>query len=396
MTRYKILPLIVFLAALVFFAVPALAQNAGVIEGQLVNKTAPPGGASVAKVTVTLKTSIGGSEQGSKDTTTDQDGKFQFSGLNTASNYSYQLVVIYQTAEYDSDTITFKAGETTQTVNVDVYDATDKADKLRFHASQIEINPGQGRLEITEHYLVNNDGDTTYIGSQPAIGDSQGRNNTLKFSLPAETDQKTLQYSETLMDWCVVIGGGNLQDTMAVLPGQKVVAFMYQVPYKSTEYSFTKTFIYPVANMSVLVKDTGVAASSDTLSGGQQVQYNGANYVQYSAQNIGANTPVTLNLSGLAKSGNSPLKWGGIAAAILVLGVGLGYPLSRRRRVPARVQRQAADRSDDRDELLMRLARLDDNYEAGRMGEAEYNARRAQLKQRLVDMNRQTERRGKA
>ena len=144
-----------------------------------------------------------------------------------------------------------------------------------------------------------------------------------------------------------------------------------------------------MANLALLVENKGLKASSDTLAGGQSVNYNSTNYLQYGGKDIAANTPVTLNLTGLAKSGNSALKWGGIAAAILVLGVGLGYPLSRRRRVPAKVEGQAP-RSSERQELLMMLAKLDDDYEAGVLGEAEYNARRAQIKQRLVEMSRQT------
>jgi hypothetical protein len=71
---------------------------------------------------------------------------------------------------------------------------------------------------------------------------------------------------------------------------------------------------------------------------------------------------------------------GGATLALVLAGAGWWY-YSRRQEVgPARDEPQ-----DEREQLLDRIAVLDDDYEAGRVGEADYRRRRAALKAKLIE-----------
>ncbi len=103
------------IAGTIGWASPALAEGAGVISGQVVNKTAD--GYPIGAVEVALITYLNGKPTASQQkVTADAAGKFQFQGLSTDNGTAYTVNTTFQDAGYTSKPITLTAASLSQVV----------------------------------------------------------------------------------------------------------------------------------------------------------------------------------------------------------------------------------------------------------------------------------------
>lgn len=352
----------------------------GVLEGQLVNKT--PGGASVAGQEVTLRTYWQNSEKGTASTKTDGEGRFRFSGLATEQGYSYDLTVTYQEAEYNSPKVSFDAGESSKALEMAVYDSTTSDAAIKVTVSHVILYVEEGSLFVGEFLQFINDGDHTYVGSQTVAPD--GKKATLQFSLPRGASD--LQYSRSLMDCCVVPIPEGFVDTMAVQPGTKEVAFSYRLRYSPPEYNFSRRIDYPTEVMNLLISGAAQAESQQLTSQGL-VQLEGMEFQNFSGENLARGYQMDARLLGLPQGSlQGQLKWAGLGLAVLALALALGYSILKRRPVAQPVAPQALN---ERDRLLLEIARLDQAFEAKSISEKEYRRSRSQKKARLLALTQE-------
>src|SRR5680860_638835 len=98
----KRLALLLLLSTFTFMPSPVMAaeNGTGIVEGQLVNHTA--NGGSVAGQDITLNVYQFDTELEQITSVTDANGRFNFSGLLTNTEYSYKASLYYQEAEYFS------------------------------------------------------------------------------------------------------------------------------------------------------------------------------------------------------------------------------------------------------------------------------------------------------
>jgi 5-hydroxyisourate hydrolase-like protein (transthyretin family) len=379
--RLLLLPALFFL---LWFSPVVSAAEEGVIQGQVVNKT-PGTQNSVEGITVTLNIYSGNTRTDSRTAETDAEGRFQFAGLSTDPAYSYQLALTYQEAEYNS-TVQFGEGETSKEVEIAVYDATGDDSALTIPVAHMVIDIEQGNLTVWEmysFYINPEESPYTYIGSQEVSG---GRKETLRFPLPQ--GYADLQPVSGLMSCCVVFTAEGFSDTMAVIPGQpRNIIFSYNLKYSSSRYLLSRKMEYPVSTLNLLVQKRGVQVESDTLEfqGEMQVspEISEVPYLRFSGTELAPGT-VEISFSGLPHS--SPvesLKWAVIVLAAIALGVGLSYPLLSKKRARGKVAVSPSP-LQEREELLRQLARLDDEFEAGKIPEADYRRLREQKKARLI------------
>lgn len=360
----------------------ALAAELGVIEGRLVNESA--GGSSVADQDVMLKTYLDNAEAGSTATKTDAEGKFEFNGLPTSSEYSYQVWLQYQEAEYTSEWLSFGEGETAKSVEVIVYDSTTSDEAIGVVTSHIIIYIEEGGLFVEEYYLFVNEGDRTYIGSKEVT--AEGVKETLRFSLPQEANNLRLDLG--LMDCCAFSAEEGFVDTMPALPGDKEAAYSYSVDYASETYTFSKEMYYPTADFVLLVQSEGIDVSSSQLTMGEPFDFEGMSFIPLSGENLAVGTPIVIHLSGLPKADNlGALIWVALALILLASGFGFGYPLIRKRLRPlSPVPESSPDQK--KQSLLLEIAQLDDDFEGGKISEEVYQRTRSERKAQLVELMR--------
>ncbi|MBI2850462.1 MAG: hypothetical protein HYX80_05395 [Chloroflexi bacterium] len=358
---------------------PVLAAEAGngVIDGKLVNGTA--GGSSVADQTVTLTTYLNDTESGTQTAKSRADGQFVFNGLSTASGYAYELKVTYQEADYTSERVSFTASETTRAMTLTVYDATDSDAVVKVSAAHTIAYLGDGELEVVEYLVFTNNSDRAYIGTGEIT--TTGTRRTLKLPLPAKTTE--LQYGGDLMSCCVLQDPNGLFDTMAVLPGEKLIAYSYKVPYKAGAYEFSRKFDYPVATYNFLVQGATTQATSARLAAAGQMDIEGATFNGLAGDNLAPGETVAIQIAGLPKSSSSQtVIW--VVLTLIALGAAGGFMYLMKRRSLQTVSVESQPPDELRQQLLLEMARLDDDFESGKIEKEAYTRQRAEKKSQLL------------
>ncbi|MBI4186549.1 MAG: hypothetical protein HY530_03460 [Chloroflexi bacterium] len=365
-------------------SVPVLAAEPenGAVEGRIINGT--EGGSSVASLEVTLKTYLNDAEAGSATATTDAEGNFVFDGLATGPTYSYEVNLTYQEAEYIGKRVSFGAGETSKSTEMTVYDSTTDDAAIKVAQAHTVVYVEAGSLEIIEYYLIANESDRTYIGTGEIT--AVGRRKTMELPLPGGATE--LQYSGSLMECCVVNSDGGFADTMAIVPGMKELLYSYRVSYKSGTYSLSRSMSYPTLSYDVIVQGDATGVVSDQMTAAEPVNIEGTFFSRLSGKDLARGAAVNIRLSNLpdAPKEGAVLPW--LVVALAVLGGGFAFVYrTKRRPQPARaVSRPGRARQ----ELLVELAQLDDDFEGGKIQEDVYRRLRTEKKAQLVEQVRRS------
>jgi len=336
-------PTIILVLVFCLAPVHALAQEQGVIEGQVVNATAD--GGSVEGLTVTLRVFVGTEEQPSQTATTDAAGHFRFEGLSTEAEYVYTLHLGYQGIEYGSDLLTFSEEETTLSVPIRVYEPIESDEVVSIERAHIFVDFEEDKLLLGEMYIFSNSSDRIYIGAEAV---AEGQRETLHLSLPTGAKGLVVEGGELGQRFFETDEG--FVDTWSLPPGQASGRLMlsYSLPYDPSGYDVTRKILYPLKALNVLVADVGVNVTSDrlTLEGARGMQ--GQSYLNLSGQNLSKGERLILHFSGSPSDelvgereampaqpppvGNqSLLGWAVLGLVVLAVGFALGYPLLRRR-----------------------------------------------------------------
>ncbi len=360
-------------------AAPASAAEPGSVEGLVVNGT--EGGSSVSNQDITLKTYLDNTEVDSTDAKTDADGHFIFVGLSAEPGYSYQVTLAFQGADYYSEGLSFAEGETTKSTVVTVYDSTASDEAIQVATAHIVILVGQTSLLVEEYLLFNNEADLTYIGSR--VVNTEGDKETLRFSLPNGATE--LRPVSGLMEGYLYSSEDGFVDTMPVLPGAKLIIYSYEIDYSSGTYEFSKRVNYPTASFILIVQGEGTKVTSDRLTVGEPVvDAEGIWFNYLSGQALASGDILDIHLSVLPETDNQNIViWVTLALVVLGAGFGFSYLLRKKRLQPVSPE---GSLSQGRQRLLVELAQLDDDFEAGKIVEENYHRLRKVKKSQLAEL----------
>jgi hypothetical protein len=418
------------LIALVFFLfpVPVSAQTAtttGRIYGQLLDGTKH--NAPVVGQSVTLQMAQGENARDLTSITTDAHGMFSFSGLNTDKTINYALYTLYQGAQYYTDLIDLSTSPI-QKINLTVYDATTSIANIAIVQANILIDKANAQsslITISENYIFENLGLTTYVGSLQA---HSSKPNALLFSLPKNARNVSLKSG--FDGYQVIQVDTGFATNAAIPPSMSQFALSFQVPYTTSSYDFSYTVVYPTVNLSLLVP-LHIHASSAGMDSQGPVNTNQQTFQQLNAKKLLADTQIHVVLDGLPLSQQAanpqPLNqntlWIILAILFMLAIVSVTwfiYRLSRRqattrqkqtpytsRRGGSSVEKSGSigssnkakgkgslddtmssegalpSQNDQQEALLQELLHLDKAYESGTIKKSEYEQRRARTKDEL-------------
>lgn len=393
MLRLMVAALLVVLA----LALPVHAQDAGVLEGQVVNGT--EGGADIgAGIPVTLYLFGVGLEEQIQETETDADGRFSFEGLDTSATLEYWVEATYQDVTFGTrDLLQFADGDAELAAVVTVFEPTPDDTDVRLDLVHIFAESFGEVLRISETHLFGSGGDRAYIGEENA----DGQRETVLVPLPEGTVGFALGEGIPEDRFAAVDGG--LVDSEPVRPGTLVseVRFSYHLMATGQPISLERRFAYPVTNLSVLVAQPGLSLSSGQMQsmGTQLIQER--QYEIFSGENLGTDTPVELVFtpvegmggspgtggmpggqppsSGSAGGSQGPLLWIGVGLVLVAIAGALVYATASRR--PGAVSETGSEVTSDARarSLLVDLADLEDAFEAGEIDESSYERQRAEI-----------------
>lgn len=375
------------LLALGLGALPAFAEpNDGAVSGDIINNTAA--GASTGGTPVILVT-FGRKEQaplGQKTTQADASGHYSFTGLDRDPNLVYFTLARYQDVNYPTDQPFQLQDQASAQSDIAVYEATSGDDKIQLESLNLLVTGvDKGIVQCMEMGALVNTGDRTFVTANPQ---DQAMARALKFGLPSGAINVQMQSGFSQQD--VIQGVGGVQVTSPVPPGRHQFALSFQLPYSGSSVDLGLQVPYTASNYTVYLPGTNLRLDSSPLTPGQPTQLGGQTYTIFSANNVPKATIVGGQLAGLAGTGGlgqNQLAVLSLAVVLFVIGGGVVIFGRRLARGPAPTSQQPRlDTEQERLELVVRLAVLDERFAAGEVSQADYAAERERGKQRLREL----------
>jgi mono/diheme cytochrome c family protein len=335
-------------------------QLDGIITGQVRNATVDQ---PVGDVEVRLRRWGIDSELPSLTTEASADGHFRFENLDTSSHVFYSLEVLYNGISFPSEFATFDPANTELSMPVNVYETTTsdeavKVDRLHF----IVMGNEPGSFSVLELYQFSNDSDRAYIG----ILNDAGQRETVRIALPAGAQNLFLQRGTLGVDFLET--DNDLVSTSVIVPGEDSfeVAFVYLLPYSGTTLDLDRP---------------------QELKAGQvlPVRLNDLDKVEFSSttsETSGNSSSTVIPSTGFRQT---TLLWTMLGLGALIVVLGVFYPRLRFRLRGEGVAPES-DLKQERQRLLLTLARLDQAYETGQLNETVYQRARAQRKAELSNV----------
>ena len=357
----------------------------GVISGTVTNGTT---GAPVADLSVEIAVFDGTSVLDQRTAKTDSTGLYRFEGLPTDPNLVFATRAEYPKGVTNSaEVASFQAGQSGINLPLPVYETTTDPSGVRADRVHYIVEFQNGQAEVAELLVFSLDGNRAYAGDGAGV---------LRFNLPPGAQGLSISDGELGGRYLAVENG--FVDTLPLPPGQatRQVLYRYTLPYSGGKLDLQRSLAYPATNVNALIADQGEKVTTEGGLDNQGIrQTQSGNYFNLSGQNLPANQPILIRLSGLSSATAAETAPGAAPAgrillyALAVVAVAGAillalWPVLRRRARTVAV----ADEAADREGLVDALAALDIAHTNGQLSETAYRDQRLRLKAQLLDLMR--------
>jgi hypothetical protein len=276
------LKLLAALTVLLFTALPALA---GTVTGTVRNGTTGKPAAGVDMILIQLQ----GTMKPVANTKTDANGQYRFDNPGLGAG-PMLLRAVYRGVNYHEPATPDKT-----TIDMTVYEPTDKASAFAVTVHAIIVQPNGSDLTVTEEFNISNTTqppmayyrpDGSFIFSVPqgaqltnvSAGGSSGMpvvQNPIDKGVEKGLDQQAIAYP--------------------FRPGDSQVSLSYKVPYPGNQTTLHFASRYAVDHLGVFAPPS-VQVSGDGFTPAGEAQ----GFSAYTRNSVAANTPVAVSVSGTA------------------------------------------------------------------------------------------------
>ncbi len=336
---------------------------ADTVQGYVLN---PATGARVGNASVAFMLSQGGQLSEVLRKTTDDEGRFSFSGPFITGDLSFVLVAYYQDLPFPSAEL--KVGIQKEVI-LEVYDAKGSRDQVFIAAHQLFLMLGERGMEVTQAAQMENRGDQAYAGQ----GQGQERRVT-EFSLPAGAFNLQ-SFSGNLTQ----VGDTQAFDTQPLPPGNTQIAFSFEVDPSQLDGEYLHQVHYATAALEVFVYPASLRPEPPFADLGE-LTLQGKSYRRMRVENLTPGQELHIPVP-TPRALGWVLKWVALGlASIAVIAAGIvAVRPSARAEAPISPAVYAPEVLEERRRtLLQQLARLDDTYQ-DRNTDRHYRTQRAPL-----------------
>jgi hypothetical protein len=254
---------------------------AGTVTGVVHNGTNGKPAAGIDVILIQLQ----GGMQPVANTKTDADGKFQFD--NPTLGTAPMLVrAVYRGVNYHEPV---PPGKTS--IEVQVFDPTDKSSAFAVATHAVILQPNGAELLVGEEYDIQNK-------TQPPMAFYKADGSFL-FNVPAGADfgQAAAWGSSGMpvVQGTIDKGKGQQAIAFAFRPGESGVRLSYKMPYSGNRATVRNVTPYAVQRL-MIVAPPSLQVSGEGLTPAGQEQ----GFAIYTRDNVPANTPISVTISGSA------------------------------------------------------------------------------------------------
>jgi hypothetical protein len=254
---------------------------AGTVSGIVSNGTTGKPATGVEVILIQLQ----GGMQPVANTKTDSAGRYSFDNaiLGTAPML---LRAVYRGVNYHEPIIPGKT-----TVNVQIFEPTDKSGSFAVTAHAIILQPNGSDLVVGEEYNVSNK-------TQPPLAYYRADGSFL-FSIPdgAQLSDVSAVGSAGMPVVQSAIEKGKNEDAIAYAfrPGDSSVRVSYKLPYPGNQTTLRFASHYAVDRLAIFAPPTVQISGGGFTQAGQEQGFS-----VYMRESVAANTPITVSISGTA------------------------------------------------------------------------------------------------
>ena len=328
-------------------------------------------------------------------TSVDEDGIFRFSNLVSRSGLDYRVIV--NGGSY-TPSVEMAAVENWQNVRINIYDETTSLDEVSVSSYVMMIPTIDARsrqLGVLTVIDVNNTGDEIWV---PDITNPELSGlDLLRFNLPVGFTDLSIESELPTGNILEIDSGFAL--TNPVPPGEFAILISYILPYEGDNFEFNLKLPYGADQVRMLLPDEGGSVSADGFSTAKSIVVAKRVFNQYEGDDYAAETDLVVGFSGLPQPtlGQTVSDFFDgrtyVIVIIWIVGVALlaifGYAMYS--------SRKPSNRSDQddyemvaRSEVVAEIAEIDQKYEDGSLGEDEYNQKREELKNFVLEFDEAT------
>ncbi len=383
---------------------------AGIISGVLTNGTS---GAPLAETEVELRAFTPELEQTlTLTTTTDAAGAFRFDVADTPPDWVYIAGTSLDGLGFSSSADQLSRTQTALDLPITVFDKTTDPAAVSVAQLHVVMEFANDLVQVSQLYIFSNAEQAVFVG--PTGNPDEG---VVEVGVPEGVQNLSFQRSFGSMESFLpandfVQTARGWADPLPLRPGEGALTLLvsYALPYEDA-LTISHPVFYNTASGAIILPDNGVAVFGDEWTEGEPQSFGqGEIFRNFGRGGLAAGDTLTIQLDGRPTVITDAASGGAVAnrdtttelliggGALLLAAVGgiflWRYWQGRRAdddwdEAPAYATAAPAGpiapaTTAERDDLLRRIATLDDAFDAGQLPEADYRAQREALKQRLA------------
>lgn len=342
-----------------------LPAHAATLSGMVVMGTA--GAPLPTGLKVTVVEIAGSGDMGSpQHVPAAPDGSYSFEGN---AGLSHLIGTIYQEVTYSmiAEPAELPAKE------LKVFETTQDVSVVEVVSDTLTVIPSGGEdadiFEVLQLLRFRNGSDRTYTGEA-------GDDSVLRLPVP-ESVFDLVPGSENPAGLAMTPRG--LAATVALQPGELSIPYLYKVKVPRSGWQLRRAIFYPTRRADMLIGEGLKINAAPGFKYEGRVDLGGKNYDRFRSESLTPGEEVAADVGfGTASTGEGVWYGLGPIFAILAAGVFAGA-LAMRRRKLGKSQALPSAPAPTRKDLIDRVARLDEKFDAGGLEPSRYEAERSKL-----------------
>lgn len=313
-------------------------------------------------------------------TSLNPDGSYRFEGVEMPSGRIFTAEVQVNGVRYVSPFATISEGQTELNLSpIRVYPVSEDFALLRITQTHVQVDVGEGQLQVFVVYSILNSGDQTVLVRTDGT--------SLPFlRFPPNATQTGIQLTQDSAPLLEADGG------FAMPPSMDPYGFIafYLLPYQNHRVEVEQPFVL-ASDSVILILPEGMEAKGEGIADAGTRVFQGNSFHLFQKGGVAAGSTLRFSISGKPRATSSaslPASqtiWIGVGALGVVL-ILLGIWFYWRERQSEAAEELEAIPYESEEEVLDAILALDDLHRDGKLSDEAYQKRRAELKAILEEM----------